>query len=142
MSSERPDKKLIFSSLWIFVTLNYLYCDLMGLMDANLLKQYLTGTVNGIEMKEGFFLGAALLMEIPIAMVLLSVILKYKANRWANIIAGTLKTIVMLLTLFVGNPTQYYMFFAIIEISCTSFIVIYAWKWIENKNRLTNKIVI
>ncbi len=133
MYTEKLDKKVILSTLWIFVTLNYLYCDLMGLMDADLLKQYLTGTVNGMDMNGGFLLSAALLMEIPIAMVLLSRILNYKANRWANIISGSFKTIVMVLTLFVGTPTLYYLFFAIVEIACTSFIVIYAWKWIENK---------
>ena len=80
-------------------------------------------------MNDGFLLSAALLMEIPIAMVLLSRILKYKANRLANIIAGLIKTNVMVLTLFVGTATSYYLFFAIIEIVCTTFIVFYALKW-------------
>src|SRR4051812_33154535 len=31
------------STLWIFVTLNYLYCDVTGLMDPDVLKQYLAG---------------------------------------------------------------------------------------------------
>ncbi len=35
-------------------------------------------------MNENFLLGAAILMEIPIAMVLLSRILNYRTNRWAN----------------------------------------------------------
>jgi len=137
MKTGKMDKKVLLSTLWIFVTLNYLYCDLMGLMDANLLKQYLTGTVNGVDMNDGFLLSAALLMEIPIAMVLLSRILKYKANRLVNIIAGSIKTIVMILTLFVGTATFYYLFFAIIEIVCTSFIVFYALKW-TNPNIMTN----
>ena len=113
------------------MTLNYLYCDLMGLMDANLLRQYLTGTVQGMEMNEGFLLGAAILMEIPIAMALFSRILKYQANRWTNIISALIKTLVMVATLFVGVPTRYYLFFAIIEISTTTFIVWYAWKWTD-----------
>jgi Family of unknown function (DUF6326) len=123
------DKRTLLSTLWIFVTLNYLYCDLMGLMDSNLLKQYLTGTVGGLTLDEPFMLMAAMLMEIPIAMVLLSRILKENVNRWSNIIAGAIKTLVMVFTLFVGTPTTYYLFFAIIEIATTSFIVWYAWKW-------------
>ncbi|WP_430823641.1 DUF6326 family protein [Carboxylicivirga sp. N1Y90] len=27
------DRKVILSTLWIFVTLNYLYCDVLSLMD-------------------------------------------------------------------------------------------------------------
>jgi hypothetical protein len=123
------DVKAKLSTLWVFATLNYLYCDVIGLMDANLLKQYLTGTVNGLEMTQGSLLGAGILMEIPIAMVLLSRILKYRASRWANIIAGTIMTAVQLVTLLVGTPTIYYVFFSIIEIACTALIVWYAWTW-------------
>lgn len=35
------DPKVVLSTLWIFVTLNYLYCELIGLMDPGLLTQYL-----------------------------------------------------------------------------------------------------
>ena len=123
------DMKVKLSTLWIFVMFNYLYCDVMSLMDPELLKQFMTGNVGGIKVTEGFLLGAAILMEIPIAMVLLSRVLKYRANRWANIIAGSIKTVVMIL-LFVGSsPPFYYIFFGTIEIVCTSLIVWYAWKW-------------
>lgn len=71
-------------------------------------------------------------MEIPIAMILLSRILKYRVNRWANIIAGSVKTVVMVSSMFVGDgPTLYYLFCGTIEIACTSFIVWYAWNWTE-----------
>ena len=82
-----------------------------------------------VEMTQGFLLGASVLMEIPIAMVLLSRILKYRAGRLANIIAGTIMTAVQLVTLFVGTPTMYYVFFSAVEIACTALIVWYAWKW-------------
>jgi hypothetical protein len=36
------------SALWVFVTSNYLYCDVMSLMDRSMLKQYLTGDVDGV----------------------------------------------------------------------------------------------
>ena len=123
------DRKVILSTLWIFVTLNYLYCDVLGLMDSELLKQYLTGTVEGLELDQNFLFAGAILMEIPIAMVLLARILNYRANRWANIIAGFIKTIAMVSTMFVGQPTAYYLFFGIIEMATTSFIIWYAWKW-------------
>lgn len=125
------DRKVILSTLWIFVTLNYLYCDVIGLMDSELLKQYLTGIVDGLTLNENFLFTGAILMEIPIAMVLLSRILNYRANRWANIIAGFIKTIIMILTMFVGTATSYYLFFGIIEIATTSFIIWYAWNWVN-----------
>lgn len=68
-------------------------------------------------------------MEIPIAMVFLSRILTYRANRWTNIVAASIKTAVMIPTLFVGTPKPYYMFFGTVEITCTVFIPWYAWRW-------------
>ena len=40
--------KRTLSTLWIFVTLNYLYCDVVSLIDPGQLKQYIAGHVNGI----------------------------------------------------------------------------------------------
>lgn len=122
------------SLLWVFAVLNYLYCDVMGLMDADQLKQYLTGTVGGMHLTPGFLLGAALLMEVPMVMVLLSTFLPRAASRWANIIAGAAMTLVQVGSLLVGSgPTIFYAFFSAVEIACTAFIVVYAWRWRPRK---------
>lgn len=115
------DRKVTLSTLWVFLMFNYLYCDVLTLTDP--VKQV------GPQLTQGFLLGASILMEIPIAMVLLSRILKYRANRWVNIIAGTIMVAVQILTLFIGIPTIYYVFFSAIEIICALFIIWYAWKW-------------
>ena len=138
--SGMEDRKAKLSALWIFAILNYLYCDFVGLIDPELLNQYLTGNVEGLQITQGFLLGAAILMEIPISMVLLSLVLKYTANRWANIIAGTIMTVVQFSTLFVGSsPTVYYLFFSIIEITCTALIVLYAWTWVNPESSLESE---
>jgi hypothetical protein len=129
-TTAKSESKVLLSTLWLFATLNYLYCDVLTLMDPVALQRELTGVVGTIHMTEGFLLGAAILVEIPISMVLLSRVLKYGANRWASIIAGTIMTLVQLSSLFVGTaPTLYYLFFSTLEIACTLFIVWYAWKW-------------
>jgi Family of unknown function (DUF6326) len=114
------DKNVTFSTFWVFVTLNYIYCDVFILFDVSR---------GSAPMGQSFLLGASVLMEIPMAMVILSRILKYKADRWANIIAGGIMTVAQALSLFVGPPTPYYLFFSVIEISCTLTIIWYAWKW-------------
>jgi hypothetical protein len=120
-TTERIDRKSLLSSLWLFAMLTYTYGDVVTLMDP--IKH------GSIEMTEGFLLGGSIYMMIPISMVLMSRILKYRANRWASIIAGTIMTITLTLTLFVAVPTMYYAFFTAIEIACTSLIVWFAWKW-------------
>ncbi|GGF61863.1 DUF6326 family protein [Wenyingzhuangia marina] len=121
----------LLSTLWIFVTFNYLYCDVIGIMDADFLKQYLTGNVDGLEITNNFLLMAGILMELPITMILLSKILSPLYNCWTNIGVASIKTLAMVTTLFIGTPTNYYLFFATIEISTTLFIIGYSWYWIQ-----------
>ncbi len=64
--------------------------------------------------------------EIPIAMILLSRILKFKVNRWANIIASIF-TIVYVVG--GGSTTPHYTFIATIEVVCMLLVLWFAWKW-------------
>ncbi len=127
---QSTDTKSRLTILWVFVMFNYLYCDVIALMNPDLLKQFYAGKIGGIQVSQGFLLGTSILMEIPIAMVLLSQLLNYRANRWVNILAGTVMTVVQLGSFFIGSaPTMYYTFFSVIEVACTALIVWYAWKW-------------
>ena len=132
------DMKVRLSLLWIFAMFNYLYADVMTLMDSSVLKELMKGYAGPFQITQGFLLGAAILMETAIAMVLLSRVLKYKANRWANIIVGAIHTAAVGASMFVGTPTPYYVFFGTIEISCTLLIIWYAWKWPKPKLIKTN----
>lgn len=134
MKTQKMDMKDKLSLLWIFALFNYLYCDIVTLMDSSVLTEILRGYAGSIQITQGFLLGASVLVEIPIAMVLLSRFLSYRANRWGNIVAGATMTAVQVSSLFVGTPTNYYVFFSIIEIATTSLIVWYAWNWMENEN--------
>ncbi|HZM12624.1 MAG TPA: DUF6326 family protein [Bacteroidales bacterium] len=118
---ERPDMKVRLSALWLFAILTYTYGDVVTLMDP--VKH------GSVQLTEGFLLGGSIFMMIPITMVLLSRILKYRANRLTSIIAGTIMTVVLPVTLFVAEPTIYYIFFTVIEITSTALIVLFAWNW-------------
>ncbi len=109
------------SALWLFAMLTYTYGDVVTLMDP--VKH------GSIQLTEGFLLGGSIFMMIPITMVLLSRILKYRASRLTSIIAGTIMTIALTITLFVAVPTSYYVFFTVIEITTTGLIVWYALRW-------------
>lgn len=124
-----PNLKTRLTLLWIFVTFNYLYCDLIGVMDSEMLRGYLDGNVDGVRISESFLLAAAALVEIPMAMILLTGALSDRYSRLANVVAGTIMTVVQAATLFVGNTTSYYAFFSVIEIACTASIVWLAWRW-------------
>ena len=123
-TTDTKDRKVVLSTLWIFVTLNYLYGDLAMMIFRPAAYERIAA-----RMTEGLVLGAAALMEVPIAMILLSRLLKFGANRWTNIVAGIVMTAFDSLTLLGGRPPAFYLFLSTIEIACTLFIVWYAWTW-------------
>lgn len=137
-TSGMENMRVRLSILWVFLTLNYLYADVFSIMEAPVLQELLTGSVGGIQVTQEFLLGASFLMEIPMAMVVLSRLLSYRANRWANIIAGAIMALVQIASLFFGyEPTYHYIFFSIVEISCSSYIVWLAWGWMKTGRAVT-----
>jgi len=86
-TTEMKDRKAILSTLWIFAMFNYLYADIVTMIFNPAIYQNAA-----MRMTDGIVLAVGALFEIAIAMVLLSRVLKYRANRWANIIAGRLVT--------------------------------------------------
>jgi uncharacterized protein DUF6326 len=112
-------RRMRLFTLWIFATLNYVYADVVTLFDKSV----------STTLSQTALLGAAILVETAIAMVLLSTVLKYRANRWANIIVGIMNTVAVLASLVIATPALYYAFFGIIEIATTIVIIWHAWTW-------------
>ena len=123
------DRRALLTTLWIFVTFDYLYCDLIGMMDPAFLSKLLTGVVGTITFTPSFLLGASILMQIPMGMVLLSHVLAPGANRWVNVVAGMIMTLVQIGSLTMGAPTSSYLFFSLFEIAATMAVVWLAWTW-------------
>lgn len=135
MSNTRSmDRKVLLSTLWIFAMFNYLYADVYTLFFNPVLQKeswqkFTEGFAGSIPITQGFVLITAILMETAIAMVILSRVLKYGANRWTNIISGVFHTVFVAWSL-IGDPVSlFYVFFAVIEMACTLLIVWLAIKW-------------
>lgn len=127
-------RRVVLSTLWIFAVLNYIYADIYTLffnpvLQPEATRRFAEGYVGDIQITQGFVLVTAILMETAIAMVLLSRVLPYRANRWANILSGGLHTLFVAWSLIGDTPTSFYAMFAAIEVACTLFIVWYAWTW-------------
>jgi len=119
------DMKVKLSTLWVFVMFNMVFADIVGLLNPGTLEEMMA-----MKPAQGLLLVFSILVEIPIAMIVLSRVLKYRANRWANIIGGA---ITILWVIGGGNISLSYIFFATIEVVCMLLIVWYAWKWIEQE---------
>jgi len=126
------NKKVFLSTLWIFLTANYIFCDVFTLFYPESLNQLIAGEMGGMEITQIFLLSFAVLMELTMVMIVLSRILSYKLNRLSNIVVGLIMTFIQAATLFSDDNTLHYIFFSFVEIGTTVFIVYYAWKWVED----------
>ncbi|MFC1933270.1 DUF6326 family protein [Chloroflexota bacterium] len=131
MEDTKINVKIKLSAAWAAVMFLYVYGDFLGLYNPGFIEQLIAGEMLGMQITQVTLLGIAILMAFPSVMVFLSLTLKAKANRWANIILGIVYTAVMLVTglmaIFDGLP--FYVFLAILEVALTVLIVRYAWKW-------------
>lgn len=90
------------------------------------LEMLLTGMYNGIEVTETIMLIGGFLVEVPIAMVLLSLLLARKVNRLITIFSAFFTTAILLFT----PPSDWDdTFFLIIELIAIAAILWTAWKW-------------
>ena len=123
-AANRIATKTLLSTLWIVVAINMLKADILSL--------YIPGSADELARTAGdtpiplLMLGAAVLMQVPTLMVLLSRVLKHGLNRWANI-AASLITIAFV----IGGAASYphYLFIATVEVVCLLLIVWLAWQW-------------
>jgi hypothetical protein len=122
------DRKQLLSVLWIFLTVNYIYCDIFSLHHAQTLQAFLTGKVGGMVLTEEFLLSFAFIMQIPMLMILLSRFLVFKLNKYVNIAAALITGSIQSYTLYMGG-TLHYVFFSIFEISTAVIILYFASTW-------------
>ena len=124
ISATKIETKTLLSTLWIVVMINMLKADILSL--------YIPGATEELARTAGdtpiplLMLGGAVMMEISTLMILLSRVLKYRVNRWANIIMSLIA-----IAFVIGGGVSYphYLFIAAVEVVCLLLIVWFAWTW-------------
>jgi len=119
------DRKTLISTIWIFVLLNMIYCDIIGMLVPGYLE-FLDKMSK--EFSPAILLGFSVLLEMAIAMILLSRVLPRRYNRLANFIVVPIS---IQLVIFDGSGflKPYYAFFGSVEIIAMLYIAWLAWKW-------------
>ena len=120
---ENP--RIILAGLWISVMLTYLLGDVLRIFAGDFDARKMAG---GGQPTQGMWLLIAVIMLIPIVMVVLTLMLKYPAIRWVNIIVAIL---LFVFNLF-GLPYKgaYDNFLIIVSFVFNALTVWYAWKWV------------
>jgi hypothetical protein len=116
------------SALWAALMFLYIYADFLMLYKPGHLDEMLAGRMGPLPATQNSLFAASVLMAIPALMIFLSLALKPRISRWANVILGALYTAVNIGNL-VGESWAFYFLFGILEIALTLLIIGYAWRW-------------
>jgi hypothetical protein len=124
--SKKTDTKVLLSTLWIVVMINMAYADILSLHIPGAFAEVAKTSVSTGATIPQLMLGGAIMMEIPVAMIILTRVLKYRVNRWVNIIVG-----IFTIAYIWGGAGSYphYIFIATVETFCLLLIIWNAWKW-------------
>jgi Sec-independent protein secretion pathway component TatC len=112
------------STLWIVVMFNMVFADILSFIQPGALQALWDGQA-GVQLTPGLLLVFAVLLEIPIAMIFVSRVLKPGANRWANTVAAVITT-----AFVIGGGSMelpFYAFFAVAEVAFMALIVWSVW---------------
>jgi len=125
-ASEKLDTKVLLSTLWIVVMINMLKADILSLFIPGALDEVAKTSVSVGASIHQLMLGAAIIGQLAVAMIILSRVLKYSLNRWVNIVVS-----LVIIAYIWGGMASYphYIFIATVETLCLLLIVWFAWTW-------------
>lgn len=123
---EVQDRKVILSSLWVFVMFCIAYADIIGFLEPGTLEKIIHGNV-GFDLTPAIMVMISLLQAIPIAMIVITRLFRRGASRWWNVAAAALT---LLYVLGGGNwESASYPVFAALEVIAMLWIIWLAWTW-------------
>ena len=123
---EINSRQIKLSALWLFILLNIIFRDIHQMTLKSHLEMLLTGEFNGTPVTDSLMLMGAFIVEIPIAMVLFSLLLRRKTNRIVSVTCALLMPVILLL----APPSDMDdVFHLVVELIAVGAILWTAWKW-------------
>ncbi len=122
---DRIERRALLSALWMFVLLNFIFRDLHEIVKDDFLADALNGIYDGREVTEAMFLLGGIIVEVPIAMMLIAWTLPIRVNRWANVIVAPLFGLILIGS--AGDLDDYFHFGLMLV--ALGAIVWKAWSW-------------
>jgi hypothetical protein len=126
LEDAKVNVRIKLSALWTSVMFCYIYADYFDLMAPGTLKSMLEGQGPIGPSTPVTLLIASLVLAIPSVMIFLSVALTPVMARWTNVVFGAAYTGIILFTMW---SRAFLIFYGVIEITLTSVVIWYAWKW-------------
>lgn len=124
--AKKTNTKVLLSTLWIVVMISMLKADILSLFIPGSTEEVARTAASAGASIPQLMLGAAIMGEIALVMIILSRVLKYGINRWINIVVG----VVTILYIWCGAVSYpHYIFITAVETICLLLIIGFAWMW-------------
>ena len=121
-----PDRtRNAVSALWATVALNIAFADILSLYTPGVMAEVMTGVVEGVALSGSLMLIAAVLLQVPIAMIAVMQVLPPRLWRAVN---GTAVLITTLFVLGGGSLKPHYVFLALCEILAMLVVLRLVWR--------------
>jgi hypothetical protein len=120
--------KLVLSALWIAMLFVFAYVDIFAFFREDVLRAGLDGEMAGMAVTQGLLTAILLYILVPSLMVVLSLVLKPRANRISNITVSVLYAVTVAVSC-IGETWVYYLLGSAVEVVLLLAIARTAWKW-------------
>ena len=127
------DLKIKLAVFWLFIAVTMLANTILYFVVPGVIDEIRAGEIVGMQAGAELILGMAIAyFWVPLVMAVVTLTLKEKTNRWANIIFGAFYAVFILFELTMNVTTVAYPYAILIDVSVfavATLIVWNAWKW-------------
>jgi Family of unknown function (DUF6326) len=119
--------RMKISALWTSMLFVFAYVDLFSLYRPDFRADLEAGEINGFTVNQSFVLGTTAYVVIPSLMVFLSLILRPRVNRIANIALSVMYALTIIAAAI--GEWNFFILGSAIEVMLLAAIVYYTWTW-------------
>jgi Family of unknown function (DUF6326) len=124
---EQVSVRLRIAALWTAMMFLFAYGDIFGFLKPGRIEEVTAGHISGIKITQAFLFGISVYVTIASVMIFLSLVLRPRVSRWANIVLPVLY-IVSIVVSASGEPAHY-VFLSVVESALLLLLIWYAWTW-------------
>ena len=133
MGDARIGVRAKLAALWATLMFLFVYADYLSLYRPGEIDKIRGGMMGPFEVTQAMLLVASVVVIVPAVMIFFSLVLPASINRWTNIAAGVVFTLINIANVL-GETWVYYWLFGILEVVITLLILWYAWQSSETSS--------
>jgi hypothetical protein len=117
------------AAAWASFMFLYVYVDILNLYMPGVIDDIRGGVVSAFQVSQTWAVGALVLMAIPLLMIVLSLTLPARVNRWANLAVASLYFPVSIANVVGESWTYFFALGAVLEVAVLAAVLRWAWTW-------------